>query len=799
MPRRQRTRASKGELLEDAKRVSLIKSGPAKVAPPTQRGYDLILDSWNDYKARIEKPDLVPDVTWLKSFFRTMAIERVGMLHDTLSLHTLREYVTRFATAYKRINNITFTRIQIKQVKDYIAEDLKAELGLSSKVREKLVIDDEDLTSIIRFLWEEDQYIFRRESERVKLTLLVLILVYTVARPGAVVESSAYRNSTEALLYKDLKFCISQDKNGGPPLRSLTITFNLMKGDREEDNKYISLTLWEDLEFPHLCPVTFFLAVAFEHNAFDCRPEDLFPSSIDSKVIEINFKTTVLDTPLFRGPDGVSVWQYNNCASHISELGYRAGYDCKITAYTFRRGAANRLVASGATVAEIGLILGHKNPKTFQLSYSHTHIGVEMQSAFHNRLVQTSRVDALRGLEVHRIAGAPRSIQGTAEYNKLLQHPEYLECRKRCEELKSNGSSKSAIIDAKRRANTVIARLRRTASRANREKFIKNKRSSQSQPDNTETELAADAGWDLPPWRAEVCRFMFTPLDTSNKQRLALLYSLRALFLVHNGKPIAANFERFCPVYSCVRSKKSFTEIGALDAHMHRHHLGVVLPCPYEKCPRHNRGLTGHRSLFKHLLTHAVDKSSREDVSIVDYSFIEYSPFTQNALKEDSSFMENASREDEFSIESASTTDDSHLKCPRLHCPRNKKPLRSESAFARHLLCHRMRDDSAAGTYRLTCHYPDCPRFSMPFKCVAYYRRHYNSVHREKEPEPLLRHSKTFTNIESLDGHMKEVHDLSIDSNSSRHRIDSLDPPLCIDPRLLNLDQQGIIGWQQDA
>jgi hypothetical protein len=43
---------------------------------------------------------------------------------------------------------------------------------------------------------------------------------------------------------KDLKFRLSKDDEGGPPQMSLTITFNLMKGDRDkEDELWVSFAI----------------------------------------------------------------------------------------------------------------------------------------------------------------------------------------------------------------------------------------------------------------------------------------------------------------------------------------------------------------------------------------------------------------------------------------------------------------------------------------------------------------------------------------------------------------------------
>ena len=86
-----------------------------------------------------------------------------------------------------------------------------------------------------------------------------------------------------------------------------------------------------------------FLSLAFEIDAFDLKLEHLFRSTLDRDVVEVNFKESILDTPLFRSSDGTTAWTYSGCYSALSSLAYRAGYRCSVSSYAIRRGAANVL------------------------------------------------------------------------------------------------------------------------------------------------------------------------------------------------------------------------------------------------------------------------------------------------------------------------------------------------------------------------------------------------------------------------------------------------------------------------
>ena len=57
-------------------------------------------------------------------------------------------------------------------------------------------------------MWKEDSHKFRRGLDRIKLHFYILLLAYTAARPGAIIESSAYARTNEALTYRVINFPI---------------------------------------------------------------------------------------------------------------------------------------------------------------------------------------------------------------------------------------------------------------------------------------------------------------------------------------------------------------------------------------------------------------------------------------------------------------------------------------------------------------------------------------------------------------------------------------------------------------
>ena len=77
--------------------------------------------------------------------------------------------------------------------------------------------------------------------------------------------------------------------------------------DRADLLTRIQVTIWEDQEQPHLCPIMPFLILAYEHDALSVTPETLFCDNISQREsIKIPFKEKVLNMPLFWSKDRVT-------------------------------------------------------------------------------------------------------------------------------------------------------------------------------------------------------------------------------------------------------------------------------------------------------------------------------------------------------------------------------------------------------------------------------------------------------------------------------------------------------------
>lgn len=101
----------------------------------------------------------------------------------------------------------------------------------------------------------------------------------------------------------------------------------------------------EDCENPCICPIIPFLALTYKHSALSIDPRHLFPETLSNESsTHIPFNEAVLNTPFFRSEGAEqTAWSHNASSNMLKRLGERAGYQCVLTPYCFRRGTANLL------------------------------------------------------------------------------------------------------------------------------------------------------------------------------------------------------------------------------------------------------------------------------------------------------------------------------------------------------------------------------------------------------------------------------------------------------------------------
>jgi hypothetical protein len=73
---------------------------------------------------------------------------------------------------------------------------------LSVDGRPKHTLTSVDLFCLLEWHWRHDDKVYLHDRYRVQLALILQLLSYTANRPGALIESSCYKGTNEALKYK---------------------------------------------------------------------------------------------------------------------------------------------------------------------------------------------------------------------------------------------------------------------------------------------------------------------------------------------------------------------------------------------------------------------------------------------------------------------------------------------------------------------------------------------------------------------------------------------------------------------
>jgi hypothetical protein len=209
-----------------------------------------------------------------------------------------------------------------------------------------------------------------------------------------------------------------------------------------------------------------FLALAFADDAFRdvSNVRDFFrlkvpvDDNVQRQTLDIKFKDSVLDMPIFREISATSTgftisdteaWSYGSVRTLVKELGRSAGFKQDITPYDMRRGAANRIegtisliarlppfltLTEVATVAQRCQIMGHSRAEVF-MAYINPRTSVDTQSAFLGTPARTDLFEAINRMSVSRDLRAPRALN-EAHKAEIDKEPELAALHQKIRSLK---------------------------------------------------------------------------------------------------------------------------------------------------------------------------------------------------------------------------------------------------------------------------------------------------------------------------------------------------------------------------
>ncbi|KAI9763720.1 MAG: hypothetical protein M1839_006318 [Geoglossum umbratile] len=385
--------------------------------------------------------------------------------HNIKKLDTFYVRMRYWRMMYARKMYEKMDLIMAAEMKSFISTILRVEYDLSETAQVKPTMSVDDLLQLLHHFWALCTDYYPVERQRVQHALLILLMAYTSARPGALVEGSGYYNTNDCLKYKDIE--IFEVRDSECPSRNIlimTVTLRIMKGKRNKGSppKFVFHERDDNLAF---CPILHVLGLAFADDAFASEwincPEDLqtfqVPSHLQS--LPLQWKESMLEIPVFRRAvsEGGQVitsptkaLQYATIANQNLRLGKSTGFKDPFRFYCLRRGAANA-INKIATTAERNQIMGHSRAEIYDKYYINQVVGTDTQSAY----LGTPSKDALINLAGHmnltRDPEAPNSIRPDLRAVKLDLEVQALEDERaqlRADIIAKFGSIKSAADTA---------------------------------------------------------------------------------------------------------------------------------------------------------------------------------------------------------------------------------------------------------------------------------------------------------------------------------------------------------------
>lgn len=112
---------------------------------------------------------------------------------------------------------------------------MATEFDLDPTVSFKESTNENDLYHLLKHLWTNDTHVYPVERQRIQQSFITLLITLTTVRPGALIESSCYYGSNEALLYRDVVLRLVRDpEDYDQTVLLMEVTVKLWKGAREK-------------------------------------------------------------------------------------------------------------------------------------------------------------------------------------------------------------------------------------------------------------------------------------------------------------------------------------------------------------------------------------------------------------------------------------------------------------------------------------------------------------------------------------------------------------------------------------
>lgn len=172
-----------------------------------------------------------PTTFQIKLFLEWFAQTRTGLLEDSITDTTLVNRLNSLKRAIKIHTRYQYTKLQNQEILSFVMKELVPRGILSTNARPKPLAPVAVAKDVITFLFASDEYKHMHPRIRNQMAFAIQLLLLIGVRPGEVVESDAWYQTNEGLLYKDIELVRSCNNNH--PGWRLHVKLRNRKGHRE--------------------------------------------------------------------------------------------------------------------------------------------------------------------------------------------------------------------------------------------------------------------------------------------------------------------------------------------------------------------------------------------------------------------------------------------------------------------------------------------------------------------------------------------------------------------------------------
>ncbi|KAK5562715.1 hypothetical protein LTR43_011671, partial [Exophiala xenobiotica] len=413
---------------------------------------------------------------------------------------TLDEYWRVWCMLYRKSVGKSLHAKVMEEVRDYIDGYLTIEYNLDTSVREKPVMDVDDVYLVLHHLWVLDASVFPDERQRLQLAFLILLSAYTATRPAALVYKVTdpikqrehylgWENDEDndngkmeldwedikTLCYEDVTLLMLPNPEGKRDLLAMEVTLKYTKGWKKKPNpKTYILTEVDTLVFD---AILLMIIVAILDDAFESKVtsmEDILRIRVrpPRRSLEFRWRAEMMKKPIFRQAERTSTGiqtsptkalRYHTYLYYLQRLGLQAGLMQILGAYVIRRGAGEAVEAV-ATQPQLQQVMCHRDAGIYQ-AYINQRVQCDVQAAFLGQPSSRALFKAVTHMSRHADPRAPTGL-ALREIDGLKADPAIIQLRELRDRLTNEARKESGNLKQAEAEGTKIYRMYKEADRA---------------------------------------------------------------------------------------------------------------------------------------------------------------------------------------------------------------------------------------------------------------------------------------------------------------------------------------------